>query len=123
MFATVLFPAFCLENRETCVQRFSAISVIDCKSVFDFVTKPGAPTGIDDKRCATDMATTRRCLKRMEVTLRWGPMGLMLGDALTRNEAEAADLLKACVRASACQLAGRIFHVATGLRRARSPVP
>ena len=56
MFATVLFDAFCLENRDTYIQRFSAISVIDCKSVFDFVTNPGAPTGIDDKRCAIDMA-------------------------------------------------------------------
>ena len=47
------------------IQRFSAISVIDCKSVFDLVTKPGAPTGIDDKRCAIDMAIIRGCLRQM----------------------------------------------------------
>ena len=56
MFATVLFSAFCLENRSVNIQRLSAISVIDCKSVFDFVTKQGAPTGTDDKCCAIDMA-------------------------------------------------------------------
>ena len=43
------------------IQRFSAISVIDCWRLFDFVAKPGAPTGIDDKRCATDMAIIRGC--------------------------------------------------------------
>ena len=42
MFTTVLFPAFSLENRDTYIQRFSAVSVIDCKSVFDSVTNPGA---------------------------------------------------------------------------------
>ena len=69
------------------------------------MTKPDAPTGIDDKRCAIDMAIIRGCLSRMRVTLRWGPTGLMLGDALTKYKAEAADLLRACVRASAYQLA------------------
>ena len=59
MFATVLFAAFCLENRNMYIRRFSAISVIDCKSVFDFVTKPGAPTGIDDNRCAIDSNHSR----------------------------------------------------------------
>ena len=39
MFATVLFSAFCLENKDVHRQRFSAISVIDCKSVFDFRDK------------------------------------------------------------------------------------
>ena len=41
-------------NRDTYIQWFSAISVTDCKSVFDFVTKPGAPTGIGEKRYAID---------------------------------------------------------------------
>ena len=115
MFATVLFSAFCLESRDMYIRRFLAISVIDCKSVFDFVTKPGAPTGIDDKRCAIDMAIIRGCLKRMGVTLRCGPTELMLGDALTKDKAEAADLLRACVRASAYQLANESFT----LQRAR----
>ena len=76
MFVTVLFPAFCSENKDMNIQRFSAISVIDCKSAFDFVTKPGAPTGVDDKRCC------RRRMARLFV----GPTGLMLGDALTKTK-------------------------------------
>ena len=100
VFATVLFTRvlFFLESRDMYIQRFSAISVIDCKSVFDFVTKPGAPTGIEDKCCATDMAIIRVCLRRMEVTLRWGQTGLMLGDALTKDKADASDLLRAILR-------------------------
>ena len=70
MIATALFPKFCLENGDAYIQCFSAISFIVCKSVFDFVTKPGAPTGIDDKCRAIDMG----------VTLRRGPTGLLLGD-------------------------------------------
>ena len=35
----------------------------------------------------------------------WGPTGLMLGDALTKDKADAADLLRACVGASASLLA------------------
>ena len=115
MSATALLPAFCFENRDTCVQRFSAISVLDCKSVFGFVTKPGAPTGIDDKRCAIDMAVIRGCLRRMAVTLRWGPTGVTLGDAATTDKAESADLFRACVRASAHQLADE----SSTLQRAR----
>ena len=115
VFATVLFTVGCLGNRDTYIQRFSATSVTGFKSEFDFVTKPGAPTGIDDKRCAIDMAIIRGGLRRMGVTLRWGPTGLMLGDALTRDQAEPADSLRACVRASACQLADE----SSTLQRAR----
>ena len=37
------------------------------------------------------------------MTLRLGPTGLMLGDALTKDKTDAADLLRVCVRASAYQ--------------------
>ena len=81
---------------------------------FDLATKPGALTGIDT-RCTIDMAIIRGCLRRMGVTLRWGPTGLILGDALTKDKADAADLLRACVRASAYQLADE----SSTLQRAR----
>ena len=87
MFATVLLPAFCMEDKDTHFQRFSANSVID-KSVFDFVTKPGAPTGRRQAR-SHHMAINHGRLGRVGVTLRWGPTGLMLGDALTKDKGEA----------------------------------
>ena len=73
---------------------------------FDFLTKPGVPTGIDDKRCATKTdgcgSRDRRacCLET------------------TKGKAEAADLLRACARASAHQFADESSHVATFSRRA-----
>ena len=100
-FAATLYPMFCLENRDKYSRKFSAISVIDCKSVFDHVTKPGAPTGLDDKKAAIDIAIAKGSLRRFGGTLRWGPTELMLGDALTKDRAEAADVLRACMRASA----------------------
>ena len=100
MFATVVFPALCLENMDRYIQRFSAIRVIDCKSAFDF-----DKTWCSDWNRAIDMAIIRGCLRRMGLTLRWGPTGLMLGDALTKDKAEAAVMVRACVRASAYQLA------------------
>ena len=47
----------------------------------------------------------------MGVILRWGSTGLMLGDALTKDEADAADLLRAWVRAR--------LHELSTLQRAR----
>ena len=106
-FATALFSAFWLGKSGTLThsQQFSAISIIDCKNVFAFVTKSGAPTGTDDKRCAIDLAIIQGRPRRVGVTLRREPTGLMLGDALTKDKADPADLLRACVRASASQLA------------------
>ena len=49
------------------------------------------------------------------MTLRWGPTGSMLGDALTKDKADAADLLRACVRASPYQRADE----SSTLQRAR----
>ena len=51
----------------------------------------------------------------MGVTLRWGPTGLTHVDALTKDKAEAADLLKACVRA---------YHPrCNGLEKSMKPSP
>ena len=84
--------------------------------MFDFVTKPGAPTGIDDKRCAIDMAIIHGFLRRMGVTLRWGPTRLMLGDALTKDKADAADLLRACAHISSQMSNPRCKGLGRGVR-------
>ena len=50
-FAATLLPAFCLEHGDSHIQRFSATNINRLQGcVFDFVTKPGAPGGIDDNR-------------------------------------------------------------------------
>ncbi|CAK0881164.1 unnamed protein product [Prorocentrum cordatum] len=69
-FAATLYPMFCLENRDTYSKKFSATSVIYCKSVFDRVTKPGGPTGLDDKKASIDIAIAKGGRRRLGRTLR-----------------------------------------------------
>eukprot|EP00959_Pyramimonas_sp_CCMP1952_P267909 5601422-Pyramimonas_sp.AAC.1 len=57
----------------------------------------GSPCGIDDKRCAVDIAISKESLRRIGATLRWGLTSLVLADCLTKDKAEPADLLKAVV--------------------------
>eukprot|EP00959_Pyramimonas_sp_CCMP1952_P007392 154654-Pyramimonas_sp.AAC.1 len=47
----------------------------------------GSPSGIDDKRCAVDIAIRKESLRRMSATLRWGPTSLMLANCLTKDKA------------------------------------
>eukprot|EP00959_Pyramimonas_sp_CCMP1952_P174652 3650033-Pyramimonas_sp.AAC.1 len=47
----------------------------------------------------------RQALQRFKGCLRWGPTSLMLADALTKEKADAHDLLRACVRSGVYQLA------------------
>ena len=49
-FAAALFPTFSLESRSDFICQFASQGVIDCKSIFDHIAKPGAPAGVEDKR-------------------------------------------------------------------------
>jgi hypothetical protein len=105
-FCAAVFPTYVLEDRGEYMKLLDLQAVIDCKSVFDHITKAGAPSGIADKRCSIDMAIIRQCLTRMACTLRWAPTGLQLADALTKESPEAADLLRAVLKFGKYQLAG-----------------
>ena len=50
-------------------QTLLAISSMDCKIVVDLMAKQDGPVEIDDDRCATDLAISHVCLRRMDVTL------------------------------------------------------
>ena len=50
-------------------QTLLAISSMDCKIVVDLMAKQDGPVEIDEKRCATDLAISRVCLRLMDVTL------------------------------------------------------
>ena len=78
---------FCVRKQRHVHSTTLDTSVPDCKSVFDFRDKTWCSDW--DTHCAIDMAIIRGCLRRMGVTFRWGPTGLMLGDALTKDKAEA----------------------------------
>ena len=111
-FAFGFFRGFTLENRDRFIGKFQAVAVIDCKSVYDHICKIGSPSGVVDKRCAIDLAIAKESLSRLSATLRWGPTSLMLADCLTKDKAEPADLLRACIRHGVCQLADEVTVLA-----------
>ena len=69
----------------------------DCKSLFDHLQSRSAPT-LDDRRTALDIVIIRESIAKTRASLRWLPTDRMLADALTKESAEAVDLLRACLR-------------------------
>ena len=104
-FTAAFYFRFTLESRETYLTKFGSLVVTDCKSVYDHMVKLGSTAGVDDKRCAIDLAIGRESLKRLQATLRWGPTNLQLADSLTKDSSEPTDLLRACIRNRLYQLA------------------
>ena len=84
--------------------RCRAPTAVDCKSLHDHATAPTSPGGADDKRCAIDVLIIRESLGRLKCTLRWTPGDRMLADALTKNSADPADLLRSCIRRACYQI-------------------
>ncbi|CAK0813192.1 unnamed protein product, partial [Prorocentrum cordatum] len=99
------FRGFTLGDGARYLSKFKSLAVIDCKSIYDNACKTGSPSGIDDKRCAVDIAISKESLARLGPALRWGPTSLMLADCLTKDKAEPADILRSCVRHGTYQLA------------------
>ena len=104
-FGAALIPSFTLTRRKVAGQFFRPVVVIDCKSVYDHILKPGTTAGVGDKRCAIDLAIAKEMLAENCMTLRWGPTGLMLADALTKDRPEPADLLRSVLKHGMYQLA------------------
>lgn len=64
---------------------------------------PSAPT-LDDRRTALDIVIIREARRRMFSSLRWIPTDRMIADAMTKENADALDLLRACVKAGKYQI-------------------
>ena len=77
--------------------------ITDCKSLYDHLLSKSSPT-LDDKRTALDVVIVRESISRMSASLRWIPTDRMLADALTKDAAEAIDLLRACIRTGKYQV-------------------
>ena len=75
----------------------------DCKPLFDHLQSKSAPT-LDDRRTALDIVIIRESIRKMKASLRWLPTDRMLADSLTKESAEAVDLLRACLREGLCQI-------------------
>lgn len=79
------------------------ILATDCKSLYDHVRAPSAPS-LDDRRTAIDIIIIREAIQRMGASLRWLPTDRMLADGMTKEAADALDLIRACLRTGKYQI-------------------
>ena len=77
--------------------------VSDCKSLFDHLKSPSAPS-LDDRRTSIDIIIIRESIRRMSASIRWLPTDRMLADSMTKESADALDLLRACVKVGKYQI-------------------
>ena len=84
--------------------RRTCLVVTDCKSLFDHVQSQSSPT-LDDRRTALDIVILRESLSKTLGSLRWVPTHFMLADSLTKENADAFDLLRGCLREGVYQIA------------------
>jgi hypothetical protein len=89
---------FALKDARAKLQHRPPIYATDCKSLFDHLISPSAPTSIDDRRTSIDVVIIRESLSCTAGVIRWLPTNRMLADALTKDKADPIDLLRSCVR-------------------------
>lgn len=95
--AEVCYKDFSLADRDKFLPRFNIQAVVDCKSIYDHVQSFSSPASVSDKRVAIDLVIVKETLRRLGATVRWCPTQLQLADALTKENAEAMDMLRAAI--------------------------
>ena len=96
---------FSLDDIEQVLSRRSPIGISDCRSLYDHLTSLSGGGTLDDKITAIDIAIIRQSIRRTNLEPRWCPTGHMVADALTKDKAEPADLLRSVLRNARYQLA------------------
>lgn len=86
------------------LSRRPPILVTDCKSLFDHLDSPSAPTAIEDRRTSIDVTIIRDSVRSMKAYVRWVPTAHMLADALTKDQGDPQDMLRACLKSSTYQI-------------------
>ena len=80
------------------------VGITDGKSLYDHMTSMSSVSRCDDKRIAIDLAILKQCMSRTGLHVRWCPTELMLADALTKDQQDPADLLRAALAIGEYQL-------------------
>ena len=93
-----------LRSMWTAACKRRSIIVTDCKSLFDHVQSQSAPT-LDDRRTASDIVILKESLGKTQGSLRWVPTHFMLADSLTKENPDAFDLIRGCIREGQYQIA------------------
>ena len=84
--------------------RRSPILATDCKSLYDHLVSPSAPTSIEDRRTSIDVVIIRESMKISNGQVRWLPTDRMIADGLTKNKLDPVDLLRSCIRQGTYQI-------------------
>ena len=87
--------AFDLRQCREQLQATPIVGVTDCKSLYDHLKSVSSLSGVQDKRVCVDMAIIKQSIERAGLQVRWCPTELMVCDALTKDKADPADLLRA----------------------------
>ena len=74
------------------------ILVTDCKSLYDHLMSPSAPTAIEGRRTSIDVALIRESIRSLSAFMRWVPTDRMLADALTKDQGDPLDMLHSCLK-------------------------
>ncbi|CAE7758699.1 RE1 [Symbiodinium sp. CCMP2456] len=80
------------------------VGVTDCKSLYDHLHTLSSLSGVQDKRVCVDIAIIKQSMERAGLKVRWCPTELMVCDALTKDKADPADLLRAVLELGTYQL-------------------
>jgi len=88
---------FSLAEREKFMKGFGLQAIVDCKSIYDHLQHYSSPGSVGDKRVAIDLIIIRETLQRLHGSIRWAPTWLQLADALTKENPEAMDILRAAM--------------------------
>ena len=80
------------------------ILVTDCKSLYDHLMSPSAPTAIEDRRTSIDVVIIRESIRSLSAFMRWVPTDRMLADALTKDQGDPLDMLRSCLKNSVYQI-------------------
>ena len=86
------------------IERVPITGITDCKSLFDNLTSVSAISKQEDKRIAIDLGIVKQSMIRSGLKIRWCPTELMLADGLTKDQQEAADLLRSALSLGKYQL-------------------
>eukprot|EP00438_Fugacium_kawagutii_P025213 Skav222622 [mRNA] locus=scaffold4205:86469:93548:+ [translate_table: standard] len=88
---------FQVKDREKFLPEFQLQAVVDCKSIYDHLQSFASPGSISDKRVAIDVVIVRENLDRLGGCIRWVPTHIQLADALTKENPDAMDILRAAL--------------------------
>ena len=113
------------------LQQVPMLGITDCKSLYDHVNSLSSLSGVQDKRVCVDIAIIKQSMERAGLKVRWVPTELMVCDALTKDKADPADLLRAVLELGSYQLSSeaqvlkskKALRDALKTRRSKGAVP